>query len=266
MTLEAHADDPRVQAAVAAVAATPRLLVALDFDGTLAPLVDEPLTARAIPEAAAAVAALAAAPETVVAFVSGRTLADLRVIAEHDDASPVWLSGSHGAEHWRPAGAAAAAPDDADADLRAAADALVDGAERAVDALDGAWIERKAFGFALHTRLADATTTATAQEAVDRLVAERAPGWRRRTGRDVVEFAWRHEGKDSAIAELREATGATAVLFAGDDVTDEDALRSLGEGDLGIRVGEGETAAALRAADAAELAALLSEIARRRAS
>ncbi|MGX9347992.1 trehalose-phosphatase [Microbacterium sp. KNMS] len=265
MTGAAPVGDPRAQAAIASVAQTPRLLVALDFDGTLAPLVDEPLTARAIPEATAAVAALAAAPDTIVAFVSGRTLADLRVIAEHDDASPVWLSGSHGAEHWRPAGAAPVAAAD-DADERAAAAALVDAAETAVAGMTGAWIERKAFGFALHTRLADDATTAAAQDAVDRLVAERALGWRRRTGRDVVEFAWRHEGKDSAVAALREATGATAVLFAGDDVTDEDALRALGDGDLGIRVGEGETAAAVRVPDAAALAALLSEIARRRAS
>ncbi|GAA4197542.1 hypothetical protein GCM10022219_25590 [Microbacterium oryzae] len=256
--------DPVADAALTAVATTPRLLVALDFDGTLAPLVDEPLTARALPEARRAVAELAALPDTVVAFVSGRSLADLRVIAEHDDASPIWLAGSHGAEHWRPSSAPARRGDESAADGDAAS--IVDAAEAIVADLAGAWIERKAFGFALHTRLADDESTARAQEGVDALVAARAPGWRRRTGRDIVEFAWRHEGKDSAVAELREATGATAVLFAGDDVTDEDALRSLGAGDLGVRVGEGETAATVRVPDAPALAALLTEIARRRAS
>ena len=81
----------------------------------------------------------------------------------------------------------------------------------------------------------------TARDAADRLVAERAPHWRRRTGHNIVEYSFRHEGKDSALAALRERTGATAVLFAGDDVTDEDALASLGPDDLAIRVGEGET-------------------------
>ncbi|GAA4763022.1 trehalose-phosphatase [Microbacterium gilvum] len=242
--------------AIAEVARTRRLLVALDFDGTLAPLVDEPMTARALPEARTAVARLAALPDTVVAFVSGRSLADLRVIAEHDDASPVWLSGSHGAEHWRP-GSEGASSLDAPA---GAADLIAD-AEAAVADVAGAWIERKSFGFGLHTRLADDAAASAAARAVDALVAERAPGWRRRTGRDVVEFAWRHEGKDTAIAALRAETGATGVVFAGDDVTDEDALRSLGEGDLGVRVGDGETAAQVRVADPGALALLLDEIA-----
>ena len=44
--------DPALDAALDRVAAAPRLLVALDFDGTLAPEVDDPLSARALPEAA----------------------------------------------------------------------------------------------------------------------------------------------------------------------------------------------------------------------
>ncbi len=256
--------------AVREIARTPRLLVALDFDGTLAPLGDDPMAVRALPEAAAAVRRLAALPDTVVAFVSGRQLTDLRIIGEHDDASPVWLSGSHGAEHWRPSGVAAAdAADETMADIverTANADALAAEAERAVDAIAGAWIERKAFGFGLHTRLAEAADAARAQSLVDALVGERAPEWRRRSGKDIVEFAWRHEGKDSAVAQLRAESGATAVVFAGDDVTDEDALRSLGEGDLGVRVGEGETAARVRVADPIELAELLTVLADARAS
>jgi trehalose 6-phosphate phosphatase len=128
------------------------------------------------------------------------------------------------------------------------------------------WIERKAFGFGLHTRLSSPTDAAAAAAAVDDIVARQAPHWRRRSGRDILEFAWRHEGKDSAVAQLREQTGATAVVFAGDDVTDEDALASLGESDLGIRVGEGETAASVRVADAKELAGVLSALARLRAA
>ena len=93
-----------------------------------------------------------------------------------------------------------------------------------------------------------------------------APSWRRRDGKHVLEFAWRHEGKDVAVAELRRVTQADAVVFAGDDVTDEDALRALEEGDLGIRVGPGETAASLRVADPGELAAVLTRLAALRAS
>lgn len=247
------------------LALTPRLLVALDFDGTLAPLVDEPMSARMLPAAAEAVAALVSAPDTTVAFVSGRMLADLRIIAEHDDASPIALAGSHGAQWWLPAGHAGetpSEPDTAEIDLR---DELRTAAEEAVGDVDGAWIEPKTFGFGVHTRLvADGAAARGAHDRVDEIMSARAPQWRRREGHSITEYAFRAEGKDSAVARLRALTDATGVLFAGDDLTDEDALRSLGPEDVGIRVGGGETAASVRAADEAELAAILLALAHRR--
>ncbi|MFF2484899.1 trehalose-phosphatase [Microbacterium sp. NPDC058062] len=245
--------------AIARVAASDRLLVALDFDGTLSPLEDEPMDARMLPAAREAVDALVATPDTVVAFVSGRSLVDLRVIAEHDDSSRVLLAGSHGAEFWIPGeGVVSHGEDDADVALR---DALRGHAEEATAHLEGVWIEPKTFGFGVHTRRASAAAAAEANRVVDEIVAAEAPHWRRRTGHNIVEFAFRHEGKDSAIAELRERVGATAVLFAGDDVTDEDALASLGDGDLGVRVGDGQTSATVRVADIAALAELLQQLA-----
>lgn len=245
--------------AVARLAASHRLLVALDFDGTLSPLEDEPMDARMLPAARDAVTALVAAPDTVVALVSGRSLVDLRVIAEHDDTSRVLLAGSHGAEFWIAGeGVSSHGEREADAALR---DALRTHAEQATAHLDGVWIEPKTFGFGVHTRRATGEAAAKANRLVDEIVAAEAPHWRRRTGHNIVEFAFRHEGKDSAIAELRERVGATAVLFAGDDVTDEDALASLGGDDLGVRVGDGATAATVRVPDIAALADLLSLLA-----
>ncbi|WP_426319985.1 trehalose-phosphatase [Microbacterium sp. E-13] len=241
--------------AIGRLAASDRLLVALDFDGTLSPLEDEPMDARMLPAAREAVTALIEAPETIVAFVSGRSLVDLRVIAEHDDESKVLLAGSHGAEFWSPGeGVVSHGEDEADVTLR---DTLRTHAEDATAHLDGVWIEPKTFGFGVHTRRASPEAAAEANRLVDAIVASEAPHWRRRTGHNIVEFAFRHEGKDSAIAELRERVGATAVLFAGDDVTDEDALASLSSGDVGVRVGGGATAATVRVADIAALAGLL---------
>ena len=96
------------------------------------------------------------------------------------------------------------------------------------------------------------------------MVASAAPDWRRRTGKKIVEYAFRHEGKDSAIANLRERVHADAVLFAGDDTTDEDALRSLQSQDLGIHVGDGETAARVSVPDIPAMAATLAELADQR--
>lgn len=247
---------------IARVAASARLLVALDFDGTLSPLVDEPMEARMLPAARTAVEALVSAPETVVAFVSGRSLVDLRVIAEHDDTSRVLLAGSHGAEYWTPGEGRTSHEEDAAA--VALRDALRTRAEQATADLEGVWIEPKTFGLGVHTRKSSREAAGEANRIVDELVTAEAPQWRRRTGHNIVEYAFRHEGKDAAIAELRERTGATAVLFAGDDVTDEDALASLGDADLGVRVGDGPTAATVRVPDIPALARLLSEVARLR--
>lgn len=244
--------------AVARLARAERLLVALDFDGTVSHLVDEPMKARMVPAARTALAALATMPSTTVAFVSGRSLADLREIAEHLDDSPFLLAGSHGAEFWVPGeGALEPAPDEVDADLR---DALLRHAREATADMEGVWIEPKAFGLGVHTRTATAETADAANAAVDAIVEAEAPHWRRRTGKNILEYAFRHEGKDSAIASLRERLGATAVLFAGDDVTDEDALRRLRPEDLGVHVGSPPSAASVFVDSVEDLAALLEVI------
>ncbi|HBR88760.1 MAG TPA: trehalose-phosphatase, partial [Microbacterium sp.] len=82
----------------------------------------------------------------------------------------------------------------------------------------------------------------------------------------IVEYAFRHEGKDSAVAHLRKVVGATGVLFAGDDVTDEDALASLGDDDLGVHIGSRDTHATVSVPDIPAFAALLTRLATERSS
>ena len=247
--------SPAATSAVAALAATPRLLVALDFDGTCAPLVDEPMAARALPAVAAAVERLADLPATTVAYVSGRSMRDLRIIAAHPEDSRVLLSGSHGAEFWFPGEGVRAG--DADQAVR---DGLTEAARAQVADLAGVMIEPKAFGFAVHTRRAAAGAQEQAFDRVGALMDRAASDWRRRRGHDVLEFSSSDAGKDVALGLLRDRAAATGVLFAGDDVTDEDALRTLADGDLGVRVGVGETAASLRVPDPAGLADLLTAL------
>ena len=63
--------------ALTAVAQVPRLLVACDYDGTMAPIVSNPEDARPLPESAAALQELARLPSTITALISGRALVDL---------------------------------------------------------------------------------------------------------------------------------------------------------------------------------------------
>ncbi len=239
------------------LARTPVLLVALDFDGTLAPLVDVPSEARMVTTARAAIDRLVELPDTHVALVSGRMLADLQSVSEQQADSRVLLAGSHGTQFHLPYGSEVPPALNPSADVATVSADLAD----ALSTLDNVWVERKPYGFVVHTRLANEDGTARAHTILEGFARDRLHGWRRRGGHDVVEYSERAEGKDAAIRVLRDAVHATAVLFAGDDETDEDALRSLSAGDLGVRVGGGTTAATVRVADAEAMAALLLQLA-----
>lgn len=251
--------------AVTAIARTRVLLVALDFDGTASPLVADPMSARALPEVSNPVAQLAVMPDTKVAYVSGRSLVHLREIAEHSDDSPVILSGSHGVQYWFPGeGEQDATESTQERELR---EMLFAELEPLLTRYPGVEMERKTFGVGIHGRPAAPDVERAAFAAADEVLARRAARWRRRAGDRILEFSSRDEGKDSAVRALRARTGATGVLFAGDDVTDEDALRVLTADDLGVRVGAGHTAATLRVASPQQIGELLDVIAtERRAS
>ncbi|PKQ33645.1 MAG: trehalose-phosphatase [Actinobacteria bacterium HGW-Actinobacteria-11] len=244
---------------LSALAATPRLVVALDFDGTASPLVPDPMAARALPEVAVQVERLAALPDTVVAYVSGRSMHDLRVITEHTDDSAIALAGSHGAQYWFPGDDPDAVHDAFDED--GTREELWAAAKPIIARYEGAEFEPKTFGMGVHTRRADRETEERVFAEIDALVAERFPHWRRRAGHRVLEFSSRTEGKDAAMTALRERFDATGILFAGDDVTDEDAMRVLGPNDLGVRVGPGESAATLRVDTPQQIAELLEALA-----
>jgi trehalose-phosphatase len=85
-----------VRRALAGVARTPRLLVACDYDGTLAPIVADPQRATPVPESVTALRSLAGLPATTTAVISGRALRDLAVLSRLP--AEVHLIGSHGSE------------------------------------------------------------------------------------------------------------------------------------------------------------------------
>ena len=131
------------------LARTKRLLVALDFDGTLAPEVDDPEKARALPEARTAVLRLLGMPNTRVALVSGRALKSLEVVADLPDST--LLVGSHGIEIRLDSPDIQLTLDTAE--IRQV-DVLSTVLGEVADAVDQVWLEPKPAGFALHTRLA----------------------------------------------------------------------------------------------------------------
>jgi trehalose 6-phosphate phosphatase len=240
-----------------ALARTPVLLVATDYDGTLAPIVRDPAEARPLREAVIALRLLAALPNTHVAVISGRALRDLGgMIGVPDD---VHLVGSHGSEF--DPDFAHSLPREALALHRRVAEELAEIAARVA----GARIEAKPASVALHYREVAETH---AGEALRRV--EEGPGALEgvvtRHGKKVVELGVLATHKGSALALLRQRVGATAVCFLGDDVTDEDAFAVLGGPDLGIKVGEGASRAPLRVAGPEAVARTLAALAELRAA
>jgi len=243
--------EPRLRAAVRELASTPRLLVALDFDGTVSPLVDDPYAARVLAAATEPVARLDALPNTWVAFVSGRPMESLVRVTESDESA--LLVGSHGVEV-RLGGADIDLGLDADECRRL--DVLGTALGDLVERTPGAVLEYKPVGFGVHTRLLHPDAV-SAVHAEARVAAERIGGFLDRDGKDILEFAVRDATKGDGIELLRTHVGASAVLYAGDDVTDEDGFAVLRDGDLGLKVGEGRTKALHRVEDAYAVAEVL---------
>jgi trehalose-phosphatase len=240
-----------LMARVAELATTPVLLVACDYDGTLAPIVDDPAHALPMPEAVAALRTLASLPDTYVAVISGRSLRDLAVLSRLP--SEVHLVGSHGSEF--DLGFATTLSAEAKERLATVLAALLSIADRT----PGAWVETKPASAALHVRT-------SSNEDAERAIKEalegpgRLEGITAREGKRVAELLVVGTDKGRALNRVRHNVAAGAVLFVGDDVTDEDAFRSLAGPDVGVKVGEGATAAAYRVDSPTDAAVLLARV------
>ncbi|WP_210506391.1 trehalose-phosphatase [Naasia sp. SYSU D00057] len=242
--------------ALADLARTERLLVALDFDGTLAPVVDDPAKARALPGNRAAVRRLSELPATRVALVSGRALDSLEEVSGAGDET--LLVGSHGVE------LRLDSPDDVftlDEDEQARLGLLGDVLDQVADNLDEVWVEAKPAGFALHTRMATDKDSRVAHLVALSETRAEINDLTVRRGKDVLEFSVRSTTKGEAVEHLRRYTHSTAVFYAGDDVTDEDAFEALGPADLGVKIGPGTTVADHRVAGPDEVAEVLTLLA-----
>ncbi|MCA4723943.1 trehalose-phosphatase [Mycolicibacterium fortuitum] len=230
--------------ALARAALIPRLLITSDFDGTLAPIVNNPADARPLRDAAKALVALSELPGVSTALISGRALEVLRDLSGMPAA--VHLVGSHGAEF----DSGFAHPID-----RALLDTITDALQAIAAGRPGVTVELKPASVALHVRNAEA---ADAEAALDQArTASRAWDAQLTEGKAVLEFAVITTDKGEAIEILRDEHEASAVIYFGDDVTDEKAFRRLGDGDIGVKVGPGETLAAYRVDEPEDVAAAL---------
>lgn len=267
---------------IAYLAAAPLLVVAMDFDGTLAPFSDDPAACRAETGAMDALKDLAAMPGTHVMVISGRNLQQLAGATELDPAiaalapapgsgsldgaptpdssagavapaSPhsahaapagiVRMIGSHGAEA---ADGPALALTDAQKELLSQ---LARFAERQAARCAGMWVERKPLSVGLHTRTAVDPAIAADAIAEYQDFAQENPACKVTLGKNILEVAVSTATKGRYVQSFLEAfeqnagRPVDAVVFAGDDTTDETVMEMLTPGrDLGIKVGDGASA------------------------
>ena len=220
-------------------------LLAFDFDGTLAPIVERPDQARVASGVSDRLGRLAQLRP--VAVVTGRTVAD---VAQRLGFAPRFIIGNHGAED--PDGGLQ--PDPARLDrlrshLAAHAAALRDG---------GVQLEDKRFSLALHYRLAADRRRAVA--LIEALLDGLDPGLRRFGGKCVVNVVLADApDKGDAVVSLVRRAGCRAAVFVGDDVNDEAVFARASPDWLTVRVGRGDrrSRAAFFLADHSEVEVLL---------
>lgn len=236
-----------------ALATTPILAVVCDFDGTLSHMTDHPGDAIPAEHALSQLHAIAALPRTYAGVISGRSLADL--VARLGPAGRLTLIGGHGAEH--------AQQPPPESGGRREVELLAE-LGQLESAYAGAVLEPKPAGPALHYRHVDPAHR-------DRLLADAESLAARlgvvplRHGIMVVEFPLLRANKGEAARGLIQQVGATAMVYVGDDRTDEDAFGVLHSPHLGVKVGPGPTSAATRLRNVDEVASFLGTLLQARA-
>ncbi len=202
-------------------------LLAFDFDGTLAPIRDNPSEVQIDRAAAALLTETTHLEGVVVAIVSGRDADDLTARV---DAPGAYFISSHGLEIHAPGGVLVR-------DMPALSSELHSELGREI-AASGLRLESKKHALALHWR-------GVPYEAIAPVV-EMFRRWAKEShldvieGRCVVEARRPGGGKEEALRWLARAVGAGRVVYAGDDITDFGALRFAAERGRALFVASGE--------------------------
>lgn len=201
-----------------------KLAILLDYDGTLAPIADNPNKTKMPVELEAILRRLAKHPQIFMAVISGRALRDVHALVNIDG---VTFAGNHGLEIEYPDGSRHdfELPGEIQRNYTAMVDELKERVEK-----NGAWVEDKRVSLTFHYR----DTPAHLKDELKQLAAEicQRHGFRPNQAHEAIEAKppvdW-NKG-EAALHILKTKFGPNwadevRVVFAGDDTTDEDAMR-----------------------------------------
>ena len=206
-----------------------RVLLAFDFDGTLAPIVVDRGAAKMRPRTSALFSKICDVYPCAV--ISGRSRRD--VSSRLGSASTAYIVGNHGLE---PSSELASS-----ARITARACPIL---QRALVAVAGVDIENKTYSIAVHFRRA--RRKVEARTAIEKAVRGLPLRVRMIAGKQVVNIVpAAAPNKGDALLELRQLAKADTALYVGDDVTDEDVFRLDGPGRLlTVRIGASRSSGA----------------------
>jgi len=220
--------------------AASNLLVFLDFDGTLAPVVNDPSMAFMPPQTLRALTSLASLEKVSLAIISGRALPDLKARVGMPN---LIYAGNHGLEISGP-GLYFLHPD-ATKRVQALSN-LSRELQSRLEHIPGTHVENKVLSVSVHYRRASADKMREIHQLTNSLVSASGGLFQMSPGLQVYEIRPRvgwHKGK--AVGWIRDALAKRNPLavYVGDDVTDEDAFLALPEG-ITVSVGSAQQTAA----------------------
>lgn len=223
------------------VASNGQVLLALDFDGTLAEIVPDPADATLPESIFKLLEALNNQPRFTVAVVSGRSLVDLKERVKLPD---VAYAGDHGLEISGPG--FHHIPPEAEA-FRTTVAEIGEALEAALKGIPGVIFEHKGLSMSIHYRLTPSGQRTAALRTIRRVTKPYLDRDAVRVvkGKEVVNLLppvdW-HKGAAlkwliNLLDTMPRRVGGILPIYIGDDVTDEDAFKAVRESGFAVRVG-----------------------------
>lgn len=211
-----------------------KIIVFLDYDGTLTPIVSNPDDAKITDEMREVVRQVSERYST--AIITGRGIDKIRSFVQLDS---VYYAGSHGFDIRAPGNKVV---HQVASEYLPALAGFAAEASKAVAGIEGALVEDNRFSVSVHYRNVQEEVRPRVEEAVDKLIArpEFATKLQKRQGKMVWEIRpalhW-HKGQAVlwllkevwGVAPPEEGKGSSSVIpvYIGDDWTDEDAFKAL---------------------------------------
>jgi trehalose 6-phosphate phosphatase len=217
-----------------ALRAAPEILLFLDFDGTLAPIVEDPSLASMPAATHQALARLASDPRFSLAIISGRALSDLRLRVDLEN---LIYSGNHGLEI---SGNGVEFIEPTAAQHLKALGELSRHLRSRLHDIPGVEVENKILSASVHFRRAPAGRLPEIRQVVQDAVIFDGNPFRVTEGRKVLEIRPRVDwDKGMAVRWIQQSSAHPHALpiYIGDDSTDEDAFLALPQG-ITVSVGK----------------------------